>query len=245
MGAGWIIRAAAILLAIAIIAAVQGAVGEDAWLQTTTAALSDIIRIIFAPVEMHLESPLRAWLGARGLHLGEALHAREATLLLVLLFLALDDVSPSRSASARVLRIAWAVLAALLAGMLVGLLALSDPRLPWAALAATAFWGAGIQSSASGTGVSALPVMLACALLSAMATGIVPVHFTCAHVGAAAGLAGTGWILAGLSLVLAGLGTLGGRDMPQGLRSWASDPATRAGLSILAVLAGSAAIRAL
>jgi hypothetical protein len=42
-----------------------------------------------------------------------------------------------------------------------------------------------------------------------------------------------------------GLGTLGGRDMPQGLHAWICDPAARAGLSILAVLAGSVAIQGL
>jgi hypothetical protein len=78
-----------------------------------------------------------------------------------------------------------------------------------------------------------------------MAAGIVPVHFSLAPASAGTGVTGTGWVLAWLSVGLMGLGTLGGRDMPQGLHAWICDPAARAGLSILAVLAGSVAIQGL
>ncbi len=245
MGAGWIIRAAAILLAIAVIATLQGAVGEGAWHHAALSQLSAAIAIAFAPLETHVMDPVRAWLGTQGLQLGAALYAPQSSILLFLLFLALEEVSPARTPSARVVRIAWSALAALLAGFLVGTLALSDPRLPWAMLAALAFWAAGIQSSAPGAGMSALPVMLGCALLSFMAAGIVPVHFSLAPASAGTGVTGTGWVLAWLSVGLMGLGTLGGRDMPQGLHAWICDPAARAGLSILAVLAGSVAIQGL
>ena len=230
------------LLAIAIVASMLGAAGGGGWLQAGSARLSDGMGAAFAPLDAHFVEPARTWLGNRGLHLGAALYAWQAAILLFLLFLALDEVSPARTPAKRLVRIAWSALAAILSGVLVGTLALSDPRLPWAVLAALAFWAAGIQSAAPGTGMSALPVMLVCALLAFMAAGLVPVHFSLPPGSAGAGMAGTGWVLALLSVVLMGLGTLGGRDMPQGLRAWVCDPAARAGLTILAVLAGTTAI---
>lgn len=245
MGAGWIIRTPAILLAIAIVATMTGAGGKGGWLQGALASLATTIDTICLPLEVHLLDPVRAWLGTQGLAVSAAPRTGEASLLLFLLFMALDGVSRALATSARVLRVAWAALAALMTGALVGALSQSDPRLPWAVMAAIAFWGAGLQSSARGNGLAALPVMLACALLAAMAAGIVPVHFSLAPAGEGAGVKGTGWMLAWLALVLVGLGTLGDRDMPQGLSAWLGDPAAQAGLSILAVLSGSAAIRAL
>lgn len=244
MDAGWIIRAPAILLAIAIVATITGAPGEGGWLQGALASLATAIGAVFQPLDAHLLDPVRTWLGKKGLAVPAAPYAGQASLLLFLLLIALDGVSQPRSPTIRALRAAWAVLVALLSGALVGALEPSDPRLPWAVMAAIAFWGAGLQAAAPGTGLPALPVMLAGTLLAAMAAGIVPVHFSLAPAGEGAGLSGTGWMLAWLSLVLVGLATLGGRDMPQGLRAWASDPAAQAGLSILAVIAAAAAISA-
>lgn len=244
MDAGWIIRTLAILLAIALIATLTVAPGEGGWLPGARASLATAIGTVFQPLDAHLLDPVRTWLGKKGLAVPEAPRAGEASLLLFLLFTALDGVSQPRSPTFRALRAAWAVLVALLSGALVGALEPSDPRLPWAVMAAMAFWGAGLQAAAPGTGLAALPVMLAGILLTAMAAGIVPVHFSLAPAGEGAGLSGTGWMLAWLSLVLVGLATLGDRDMPQGLRAWARDPAAQAGLSILAVIAAAAAISA-
>ena len=242
MGAGWIIRAAAILLAIAIIATMRGPVGEGGCLQAGLTGLALLVEAAFLPLVVHLVDPARAWLATHGLEIGAAPHGARAALLFFLLFIALAAVSPARSPSAHVLRLAWSAIAACVAGFLVGMLSLSDPRLPWAVLAGVAFWAAAIQSAAAGAGWKALPAILVAALLATMGAGIVPVHFSLAPAGASAGIEGTGWMLLWISVALVGLSALGQRGMPQGLRQWASDPAAQAGLSIMAVITAAAVL---
>jgi hypothetical protein len=242
MGAGWIIRAAAILLAIATIATMRGPVGEGGCLQAGLTGLAFLIDAAVLPLKVHLFDPAREWLATAGLQTGAASNGPRAAILFFFLFVALAAVSPARSPFSHVLRLAWSAMAACVAGFLVGMLSLSDPRLPWAMLAGVAFWAAAIQSAAAGAGWKAWPAILVATLLAMMGAGIVPVHFSLAPAGATAGVEGTGWILLWISVALVGLSALGHQDMQQGLRPWASDPAAQAGLSILAVIASASAL---
>lgn len=242
MGAGWIIRAAAILLAIATAATMRGPVDEGGWLQAHLAPVTDMIEDSLRPLVVHLVDPVRGWLATRGLSTGPAPHAPQAALLFFFLFLLLADVAPARTSAARRLRLAWSAIAALVAGFIVGMLSLSDPRLPWAVLAGIAFWAAAIQSSANGAGWKALPAILVASLLAMMGAGIVPVHFSLAPAGVTSGIEGTAWIFVWISGALLGLSALGSTDRSQGLLAWVDDPAAKAGWSILAVVTGSAVL---
>jgi hypothetical protein len=230
------------LLAVAITATMRGPVAEGGWLHAQLAPVTDMIEDSLRPLVVHLVDPVRGWLATRSLSTGPAPHAPQAALLFFLLFLLLADVAPARTSAARGLRLAWSAVAALVAGFLVGMLSLSNPRLPWAVLAGIAFWAAAVQSAAIGAGWKALPAILVAALLAMMGAGIVPVHFSLAPAGVTSGIEGTGWILVWISGVLLGLSALGSTDRSQGLLAWVDDPAAKAGWSILAVVAGSAVL---
>jgi hypothetical protein len=243
MTAGWIIRPAAILLGIALATSMLGMAGGGTPAPASLAWIDNVLDAARACADASVMQPARSWLSSHGVEVSIFPHWLHAAALLFLLFIALGEVTQPSSRVGRWALVLWSGVSALVAGTAVGALSLADPRMVWALLAGVTFWIAGRQSVQGHASLSALPATLLCGLFAMMAQGVVPVHFAAMPPGDDGVIKGTACALAAGALALLGLAVMGGRDLAQGARAWAADPAAKAGLSILAFIAGTAVLR--